>query len=95
MSPNLAAGPDGMNGKFFQCCWEIIKRDLIRMVQYFFYGNSMPKYFSHACLVLLPKVDHPNKISLSNFTNISSLTFRFQTCTYSAFSHFKKLVWIC
>lgn len=35
----------------------------------------MPKYFSHACLVLLPKVDHPNKfyesrpISLSNFTN--------------------------
>lgn len=35
----------------------------------------MPKYLSHACLVLLPKVDHPNRfsnfrpISLSNFTN--------------------------
>ena len=35
----------------------------------------MPRYMTHACLVLLPKVDHPNKlkdyrpVSLSNFTN--------------------------
>ncbi|KAK6782001.1 hypothetical protein RDI58_019797 [Solanum bulbocastanum] len=35
----------------------------------------LPKYFSHACLILLPKVNQPNKlsefrpISLSNFTS--------------------------
>lgn len=35
----------------------------------------MPKFFSHACLVLFPKVNHPNNlseltlISLSKFTN--------------------------
>lgn len=75
MSPNSAAGPDGMNGKFFQACWDIICTDLLDIVQYFCCGHSMPKYFSHACLVLLPKVDHPNKrsefrpISHSNFTN--------------------------
>ena len=44
-------------------------------MQHLFCGNILPKYFSHACLVLLPKIDHPNKlsefrpISLSNFSN--------------------------
>ncbi|XP_059289514.1 uncharacterized protein LOC132043044 [Lycium ferocissimum] len=75
MNPNSAAGPDGMNGKFFQSCWDIIKIDLLAVVQSFFCGHTMPKCFSRTRLVLLPKVDHPNKltefrpISLSNFTN--------------------------
>ena len=44
-------------------------------MQHFFCGNILPKYISYACLVLLPKIDHPNKlsefrpISLSNFSN--------------------------
>lgn len=75
MNPNSAAGPDGMNGKFFQSCWDIIKRDLLAVVQSFFCGHPIPKYFSHSCLVLIPKVDHPSRfsefrpISLSNFTS--------------------------
>ncbi|XP_055826362.1 uncharacterized protein LOC129894731 [Solanum dulcamara] len=75
MNPNSAAGPDGMNGKFFQECWEIIKEDLFRVVLSFFNGQTLPKYYTHTCLVLLPKVSHPTKlsefrpISLSNFTN--------------------------
>lgn len=73
MNPNSTAGPDGMSGNFYQSCWGVIKVDLLKVVQYFFCGNAIPKYFSHSCLVLLPKVDHPNKltdfrpISLSNF----------------------------
>ncbi|WMV50074.1 hypothetical protein MTR67_043459 [Solanum verrucosum] len=75
MNPHLAAGPDGMNGKCFQVCWDIIKEDLYKAVLAFFCGHSMPKYMTHACLVLLSKIDHPNKlsefgrISLSNFSN--------------------------
>ncbi|KAK6791450.1 hypothetical protein RDI58_010531 [Solanum bulbocastanum] len=75
MNPNSAAGPDGMNGYFFQKCWDIIKKDLLAVIHAFFNGQMIPKYISHACLVLLPKVQHPNKlsefrpISLSNFTN--------------------------
>ncbi|KAG5580314.1 hypothetical protein H5410_050941 [Solanum commersonii] len=63
MNPNSAAGPDGMNGCFFQKCWSIIKHDLLAVIQAFFNGQMMPKYFSHACLVLLPKVKNPNKLS--------------------------------
>ncbi|XP_049399716.1 uncharacterized protein LOC125863741 [Solanum stenotomum] len=75
MNPNSAAGPDGMNGYFFQKCWHIIKHDLLGVVHAFFCGQMIPKYFSHSCIVLLPKVKNPNKlsefrpISLSNFTS--------------------------
>jgi len=75
MNPNSAAGPDGTNGKIFQVCWDILKEDLYRAMLAFFCGHNMPKYMTHTCLVLLPKVDHPNKlsefrpISLSNFSN--------------------------
>nr|XP_019068134.1 uncharacterized protein LOC109119692 [Solanum lycopersicum] len=75
MNPNSAPGPDGIGGKFYQVCFDIIKDDLLAAVQSFFNGYDMPKYMTHACLILLPKVDHPNKlkdfrpISLSNFTN--------------------------
>ncbi|XP_049378041.1 uncharacterized protein LOC125842768 [Solanum stenotomum] len=75
MNPNSAAGPDGMNGLFFQKCWHIIKHDLLGVIHAFFCGQMIPKYFSHSCIVLLPKVTNPNKltefrpISLSNFTS--------------------------
>ena len=75
MNPNSAAGPDGMNGYFFQKCWNIIKNDLIEVVHAFFSGQMIPRYFSHSCIVPLPKVNNPNKltefrpISLSNFTS--------------------------
>ncbi|XP_055806998.1 uncharacterized protein LOC129875783 [Solanum dulcamara] len=75
MSPTSAAGPDGMSGKFFHSCWYIICDDLLKLVQHFFNGHYIPRYISHACLVLLPKTEHPNKlseyrpISLSNFTS--------------------------
>ncbi|KAH0772311.1 hypothetical protein KY290_016292 [Solanum tuberosum] len=75
MNPNSAAGPDGMNGHFFQKCWNIIKHDLLDVIHAFFCGQMIPKYFSHSCIVLLPKVNSPNKlnefkpISLSNFTS--------------------------
>ncbi|XP_055800396.1 uncharacterized protein LOC129869819 [Solanum dulcamara] len=75
MSLTLAAGPDGMSGKFFQSCWDIISDDLLKLVQHFFNGHCIPRYISHACLVLLPKTEHPNNlseyspISLNNFTS--------------------------
>lgn len=82
MNPNSAAGPDGFNGMFFQNCWEIIKEDVLMAIQAFFCGHIIPRYMSHACLVLLPKVDCPTRftdfrhISLSNFfnKNISKLS---------------------
>ncbi|XP_049405105.1 uncharacterized protein LOC125868520 [Solanum stenotomum] len=75
MNPNSAPGPDGIGGKFYQACWNIIKKDLLAAVQSFFCGHIMPKFMSHACLVLVPKIEQPNRftdlrpISLNNFSN--------------------------
>ena len=75
INPTSADGPDCMNGYFFQKCCHIIKDDLMAVVKAFFSGQMIPKYFSHSCIVLLPKVNYPNRltkfrpISLSNFTS--------------------------
>lgn len=63
MSTHSAAGPDGINGKFFQTCWEIIKIDLLAVIYAFFYGQKIPKYFTHVCLMLFPKVKNPSRLS--------------------------------
>ncbi|KAH0633200.1 hypothetical protein KY284_035986 [Solanum tuberosum] len=75
MNPNSAPGPDGFGGMFYQACWDIIQDELLEAVLAYFSGHIMPKFMSHSCLVVLPKVEHPNRfnefrpISLTNFTS--------------------------
>ncbi|XP_060182548.1 uncharacterized protein LOC132612262 [Lycium barbarum] len=74
MSPTSSAGPDGYTGRFYQKCWQIIKREVIEFVQEFFKGSPISRYFTHTCLALIPKVNPPTTfsevrpISLSNFS---------------------------
>ena len=73
MNPNFAAGANGINGYFFRKCWHIINHYFMRLVLAFFSIHDIPKYFSHSSIVILPKMNNPNKlkefrpISLSNF----------------------------
>lgn len=75
MRAHSSAGSDGYNGVFYHTCWHIIKEDIVAFVQYFFKGKSLTNFFSHTCLVLIPKRDSPSdfydlrSISLSNFSN--------------------------
>jgi len=75
LSAESASGPDGLTGKFFQECWDIVSGDILRMVQDFFAGNTLPKSITHTNLVLIPKKAHVQTfsdmrpISLSNFVN--------------------------
>lgn len=74
MSAASAAGPDGYSGMFFHSCWDIIQNDIKNYVQDFFRGKNLSKFYSHTCLILIPKIDSPSNfselrpISLSNFT---------------------------
>ncbi|XP_070043193.1 uncharacterized protein [Nicotiana tomentosiformis] len=75
LSPHNTTGQDGFNGTFVQSCWKIIEREVIAFVKYFFKGKGLTKFYSHTCLVLIPKIDNHatfsdfRPISLSNFTN--------------------------
>lgn len=58
-----APGPDGLRGCFYQRSWSIIANDLHRAVMAFFKGAILPKFYTHTCLIMIPKVDHPQKFS--------------------------------
>lgn len=75
LNGDSTSGPDGFSGAFCQYCWEIVGNDILKMVQDFFRGNTLPKAITHTNLVLLPKKEHIRTvsdlrpISLSNFIN--------------------------
>lgn len=75
LNSESACGRDGFLGKFFQCCWEIIKEDIIKIMIAFFCGWELPRYVTHTNLVLIPKKEHVTRftdlrpISLSTYIN--------------------------
>ncbi|WMV45638.1 hypothetical protein MTR67_039023 [Solanum verrucosum] len=77
MNCNSAIRPDEMNGYFIQKCWHIIRHDLLGVIQAFFCGQMIPKYFSHSCIILLPKVSNPNKLTNFMPSRLSNFTFWF------------------
>ncbi|XP_070017599.1 uncharacterized protein [Nicotiana sylvestris] len=75
LNGDSAGGPDGMTGKFYHSCWDLIGDDLYDMVRAFFNGHELPKCVTHTNLVLLPKKKEVTTfsdlrpISLNNFSN--------------------------
>lgn len=58
LNGNSSTGPDGLTGRFYQVCWNIIGGDIRRLAVYFFQGNILPKYIRNTNLVLIPKKDN-------------------------------------
>ncbi|XP_060203069.1 uncharacterized protein LOC132631512 [Lycium barbarum] len=58
-----APGPDGLSACFFQKSWTVIANDLHNAIIAVFEGASLPKFYTYTCLVMIPKVDNPQKFS--------------------------------
>ena len=58
LNGNSAGGPDGMTGKLYQSCWDVIGDDLFDMVRAFFNGHELPKCVTHTNLVLIDRKRH-------------------------------------
>lgn len=75
LSPNSAPGSDGFTGHFFRGCWEIVKYDIVNIVQGFFLGDHLHRAVKSTMLILIPKVETPaaycdfRPISLSSFVS--------------------------
>lgn len=69
MNPTSSAGPNGFGGTFYQKYWDIIKEDVVDMVQSFIKRRMLTKYYAHTCLVLIPIVE-----SLSNFAELRPIS---------------------
>jgi hypothetical protein len=69
MNPDKAPGPDGFTAKFYQHCWEIIKKDLSKMIQKSQKVSKMGGSTNSSFLALIPK--EKGAISFNKFRPIS------------------------
>lgn len=61
MSPHKALGIDGIPASFYRKGWDTIKNDMITFVQLAFESGSIPSALNSTSMVLIPKVQHPEK----------------------------------
>lgn len=75
LPPDSAPGPDGFTGHFYRGCWDIVRNDVVEMVQGFFLGDRLYSTVKATMLILIPKVETPaaysdfRPISLSSFVS--------------------------
>ncbi|KAM6584602.1 hypothetical protein CsatB_011604 [Cannabis sativa] len=63
MHPDKSPGPDGMTPAFYQKCWSIVGRDVVRAVQKFFVTGEFDQSCSKANIVLIPKKKNPEDMT--------------------------------
>lgn len=68
MCASTVAGHNGCTGTFFNTCWDIIQNNIKDFIQTFFQGKSLTKFYTHTCLVLIPKIDSPNSFLIFNLS---------------------------
>jgi hypothetical protein len=67
--PLKAAGPDGFPMRFYQRHRDIVKSDVVKVVQKFFLDGCLPNGINDTAIVLIPKGNDPEE--LKNFRPIS------------------------
>jgi len=60
---NEAPSPDGVNFFFIKKEWNIIGRDIIRMVDEFYRANLLPSGINSSVVTLIPKIKCVNKLT--------------------------------
>ncbi|XP_062089315.1 uncharacterized protein LOC133795872 [Humulus lupulus] len=62
MGVDKAPCPDGMSFSFYKHHWETVQKDLINMVQFFFYNNGLLMYIKNTNFVFIPKKENPVEV---------------------------------
>ena len=62
MEKNKAAGPDRIPIEFYQCCWNIIKEDIMDLFSEFPQGLLNVSRLNYGIITLLPKIHEAEKI---------------------------------
>lgn len=55
-------GPDGFQGIFYQCYWDVISQEVRRIANDFMNGEISPKKLNSTQIVLTPKVLNPETV---------------------------------
>ncbi|GKB74977.1 putative RNA-directed DNA polymerase, eukaryota, reverse transcriptase zinc-binding domain protein [Tanacetum coccineum] len=71
-----APGPDGFTFKFIMSFWDLIKDDVARFVNEFFFTSLIPKGCTSSFIALIPKVS--NARFINDFRPISLIGFQYK-----------------
>jgi hypothetical protein len=79
MDPDKAPGPDGFSARFLQACWQIVEKDLLKMVQKSQNTQRIGGITNSAFLSLLPKEKGAN--NFNRFCSISLCNIGYKIIT--------------
>ena len=79
MKMDSAPRPDGYSISFYRGCWEIIKEDLLDMVNDFYLGHLDIKRLNYGAITLIPKVKEANNIRQFRLICLLNVCFKIFT----------------
>ncbi|KAL8139423.1 LOW QUALITY PROTEIN: hypothetical protein V2J09_005444 [Rumex salicifolius] len=85
-----APGPDGFQPVFYQQCWDVVVDSVVRFVLEFFASGKLLRATNDALLVLIAKVNKPERIS--QFQPISLCNVLFKTITKTMVIRLKQVI---
>ncbi|KAJ4755003.1 hypothetical protein LUZ62_089408 [Rhynchospora pubera] len=90
INPDKAPGPDGVNGKAVQTFWAEFAPCVMHEVNRFFLDAYLDPKISTSNMVLVPKVDHPSKVT--DYRPISVCNFLYKVISKLLANRMKSLV---
>ena len=79
LNEDVAPGPDGFGGHFYQIYWDIIGVDVFQSVQEFFTSDVLANNVNSNLIVLIPKVPGPRV--MGDYRPIALANFQFKIIT--------------
>ncbi|XP_026378164.1 uncharacterized protein LOC113272560 [Papaver somniferum] len=79
MDPESAPGPDGFSCIFYRSCWDIIKQDLVAVIQFCWRRKFIPKGMNSSFLFLLPKTQVAKTVNQFIPIGLSTVIFKIFT----------------
>lgn len=77
--PTKAPGPDGLQGFFYQNCWNTVGPSVIQFVQQAFLLGHFDTGMCKAFVCLIPKVSNPSTISEFHPISLCNVLYKFIT----------------
>lgn len=90
MAPLKSPGVDGFHARFYQPQWDIVGSSVFSMVRQVFRGYLMDHRINKTLLVLIPKVDSPERIT--QFRPISLCTVLYKIITKAIVNRMRLLM---
>ncbi|KAF5477346.1 hypothetical protein F2P56_003995, partial [Juglans regia] len=76
ISANSGLGLDGFSACFFMMAWDIVKENMLEMIEDFFAGHSLTTFFRATNLVLILKVDKPLGFGQFRLISLCSIVYK-------------------